>query len=189
MAQIEQAARAKRRRKDVTRMVLGAVGAVGIIGILSVAPNVLGAMAKLGLLSTKRQTTIINRARDRLIKKGLLKKNSEGFLELTPKGQSVYVRMRAEDSARKSPRRWDRRWRVLIFDIPEYRRGIRENIRRALQRIGFFRLQDSVWVYPYDCEDFIVLLKADVKVGKHMLYLVVEEMEGDRELREYFRVH
>jgi DNA-binding transcriptional regulator PaaX len=170
-------------------MVLGAVGAVGVIAVLAVAPNVIGAMAKLGLLPAKRQAAIINRARDRLVKKGLLKKNSEGFLELTPRGRSAYMRAQAEDSARTRPRRWDRRWRVLIFDIPEYRRVIREEVRRALQSVGFTRLQNSVWVYPYDCEDFVALLKADVKVGKRMLYLVVEEMEGDGELKKYFRVH
>ena len=52
--------------------------------------------------------------------------------------------------------------------------------------IGFVRLQDSVWVYPYDCEDLIVLLKADFKIGKDVLYMIVDEMEGDTHLRKEF---
>lgn len=75
---------------------------------------------------------------------------------------------------------------MLIFDIPEYRKGLREKIRRSLIAVGFERLQDSVWVYPYDCEDFIMLLKADFKVGKDMLYMVVDELEYDLPLRRRF---
>ena len=52
--------------------------------------------------------------------------------------------------------------------------------------IGFVRLQDSVWVYPYDCEDLIVLLKADFKIGKDVLYMIVDELQGDWERRKEF---
>ncbi|MCI0557327.1 MAG: hypothetical protein MN733_02450, partial [Nitrososphaera sp.] len=80
-------------------------------------------------------------------------------------------------------------WRVLIFDVPEYRKKIRETIRHSLRMIGFVRLQDSVWVYPYDCEDFVALLKADLKIGKDVLYLIVQEMEGDTHLKQIFDLH
>ena len=84
------------------------------------------------------------------------------------------------------PKRWDRKWRILIFDIPEYRKGLRDKIRRTLGVIGFVRLQDSVWVYPHDCEDLIAFLKADFRVGKDMLYMIVEELEGDGHLKRHF---
>jgi DNA-binding transcriptional regulator PaaX len=76
----------------------------------------------------------------------------------------------------------------LIFDIPEYRKSTRDRIRETLRIIGFVRLQDSVWAYPYDCEDLITLLKADFKIGKDMLYLVVEAMENDASLRRHFGI-
>ena len=49
-----------------------------------------------------------------------------------------------------------------------------------------YRLQDSVWVYPYDCEDIIGLLKTDIGVGKDLLYMIADEIENDRHLRENF---
>lgn len=52
--------------------------------------------------------------------------------------------------------------------------------------LGFVRLQDSVWVYPYDCEDLITLLKADLKVGKDVLYVVADRIEYDQPLRTLF---
>lgn len=75
---------------------------------------------------------------------------------------------------------------MLIFDIPEQKKGLREKIRTTLQRVGFVRLQDSVWIYPYDCEDLITLLKADFKVGKDMLYMIVDTLEYDSPLRSQF---
>ena len=58
-----------------------------------------------------------------------------------------------------------------------------------LESVGFAKLQDSVWIYPYDCEDLVALLKADFKIGKDALYLVVEEMEGERDLKRHFSLH
>jgi len=90
------------------------------------------------------------------------------------------------ESPRK--RRWDKKWRMLIFDIREERKNIREKVRRTLISLGFYRLQDSVWVYPYDCEDLVVLLKADFKIGKDLLYIISDEIENDEFLRKAFHL-
>ena len=46
------------------------------------------------------------------------------------------------------------KWRVIIFDIPE-KEKMRLQISYLFKQSGLYRLQDSVWVYPYDCEDII----------------------------------
>ena len=83
-------------------------------------------------------------------------------------------------------KRWDKHWRVIIFDIPERRRGTRDRLRIVMREAGFYRLQDSVWLYPHDCEDFVTLLKADLKIGAAVLYMVVEKIENDSKLKEHF---
>jgi len=57
-----------------------------------------------------------------------------------------------------------------------------------LKAIGFVQLQKSVWVFPYDCEDLIILLKADFKVGKDVLYMIVDKIENDREIKKVFNL-
>ena len=76
--------------------------------------------------------------------------------------------------------------RSVIFDIPERRKSVRVGIRRFMQEYGFMRLQDSVWIYPYDCEDLIALAKANFRVGADVLYMIVEKLEQDKHLREHF---
>ena len=110
------------------------------------------------------------------------------MLRLTAKGEQILRRLELHDFKLRKPKRWDRKWRVLIFDIPERRKNLRPKIRYTLLAIGFIRLQDSVWVYPYDCEDLITLLKADFKIGKDLLYLIVDSIENDFPLRSHFRV-
>ena len=177
--------RQKLERGDLQKIILNIVAVGGFIAVGLLAPNALGAMAKLGLIPGPRQKEIINSSRIRLVKQGLLK-YEHGKLRLTPKGEAQLRRLRLLDYKLKKPKYWDKKWRVLIFDIPERRKVIRNRVRAMLSRLGFERLQDSVWVYPYDCEDVLTLLKADFKVGKDMLYMVVDSIEYDGHLRQHF---
>jgi len=74
----------------------------------------------------------------------------------------------------------------VIFDIKEWKRGVRDELRNWLLHLGFVRLQNSVWVYPYDCEDILVLLKSNFKIGKEVLYITADKIENDYWLRKEF---
>ena len=88
----------------------------------------------------------------------------------------------------KIPTKWDGRWRIVIFDIWESRRDVRRRLREMLTKIGFVKVQNSVWAYPYDCEEVIAFVRAYLRVGKGMIYLIAEGMEGDERLRKIFKL-
>ena len=90
------------------------------------------------------------------------------------------------EKSKKKPKRWDRRWRIVMFDVYEKRRTVRDKFRRELKEYGFIQLQRSVWIYPYECEEFISLLKTDNSFGKNVRYGVLEALEGDAGLQKYF---
>lgn len=46
--------------------------------------------------------------------------------------------------------KWDGIWRVVIFDIPEQKRIVRDMFRRKLKHWGFKPWQQSVWVTKQD---------------------------------------
>ena len=179
----------KIQRGDITRTILEIAKATGLIATALVAPNVLSAFAKLGIVDLHgRQNEVIRRARNILIKNGCLKKNKEGFLCLTEKGQEKLDSYRLSEYTLLIPKTWDKKWRVLIFDIPEYRKSLRDKIRKELTKIHFIRVQDSVWIFPYDCEELVALLKADFKVGEDLQYMVVHKIENDERLRKAFHL-
>jgi DNA-binding transcriptional regulator PaaX len=188
MGKVEQRAKKKRQRANVQRLVLGTLAVSGAVSIALVAPNVIGAMVKLGIIPVQRQNEIIKRAWERLIRKGLIVRRGASLI-VTAAGKREIVRLSLLTDGLSKPRRWDGRWRVLIFDIPEKRHSTRDVLRRYLISCGFRLLQGSVWVYPYDCEDVIVLLKTELRLGPSMLYLVVEEMELGDTLRREFDLH
>lgn len=184
---LEVIVRKRNKRKNLQNTILAVVATAGIIGISAIAPNVLWAMKKMGLLTHKRQRESIEASRKNLIKRGYLKINNED-IKITPKGKA-YLAKHSFYKKSKEIKKWDGKWRVLIFDIPEKLRFVRDEIRATLISIGFMRLQDSVWIYPYDCEDLITLLKADLEIGKDALYMIVDELEEDKIVKEYFNLN
>ena len=132
----------------------------------------------------------INETLSRLTRKGLVtfvEKNGRKFARLTPAGtQRLKLEQQKATLLLQKNKRWDKRWRVIIFDVPERRRNMRGRLRAIMQECGFVRLQDSVWVHPHDCEELTVLLKAELKAGFSVLYMVVEKIENDLWLKNHF---
>ena len=183
----ENRSRQRARKNQLRGLILDTIGTVGLVAVALVAPNVVGAMAKLGLIPSARQKEVVQRSCSRLVRQGLLvwKGNK---LRLTHQGEAALRQYRIRNFELPKPKKWDGKWRVLIFDIPEYRGALRDKVRYTLRLIGFVRLQNSVWVYPYDCEELIVLLKSDFRLGGDMLYMIVESIEQDRNLRREFNL-
>ena len=73
-----------------------------------------------------------------------------------------------------------------MYDMKEPRKKLRDRLRATLIDLGFVKLQNSVWVYPYDCEDLITLIKADSKIGQEVLYVIADTIENDKHLKEMF---
>lgn len=175
------------RRTKINTLIIGAVAFSGVIAIAALAPGLAYAFGKSKYL---RQRLYQTRKRiSVLITEGYLifeERDGKKYVRLTEKGERFAALMHDGALAPKRPKRWDKKWRLLIFDVPERRRGVREKIRTALITLGFVRLQDSVWVFPYDCEDFIIVLKAEFKIGKDVLYVIADHIENDQHLRRHF---
>ena len=107
-------------------------------------------------------------------------------LELTKKGCVAASRIRTGLIEISKPRKWDGRWRIVIFDISEKRRGLRVRVRHLLKRLGFLRLQDSVWVHPYDCEENRKAFSNTISESVKVLYIIADAVEYDRPMREHF---
>ena len=184
---MEEESKKRSRNARVKALVLGSVAIAGGLAVALLAPNVLGAMGKLGLIPKNRQGEYVHAARRRLKKEGLLVENN-GFLRLTPRGEKQLRTLSLTLARPQKLKKWDKKWRMLIFDVPEKRRNVRDKARGLLRTSGFVRIQDSVWIYPYPCEEFVALLKAEVKIGKDMLYMIVDSLEGDAGFRELFKL-
>jgi len=102
---------------------------------------------------------------------------------LTDKGKMEILK----DDFWKKEKKWDRKWRAIIFDIPEESHKHRDFLRRKLKWFGFKELQKSIWIIPYDAkkefEEFLKL--CNIKVEGDVRYLTIEKIEPDFTFKEY----
>lgn len=78
-------------------------------------------------------------------------KDGESYMRLGKKGRGRLVR---EFSLFKfSQNKWDGYWRIVFYDIAEPERNSRIKLQKKLVELGFGKLQESVYVSPYDLVD------------------------------------
>jgi phenylacetic acid degradation operon negative regulatory protein len=68
-------------------------------------------------------------------------------------------------------RKWDGRWRLVLFDVPITQNSHRKQLRRYLREKGFGCLQNSVWVTPDSLEEESRVL-IDGKINVESLILL-----------------
>ena len=189
MGNLETEVKKEIRATKIQKAILQTIATAGILSVALLAPNALQALKMFGLskkIKMNREHSI-NASRKRLVEKGLVEYSKNGMLFLTSLGQKRLEQIERMEYKVKIPQKWDGKWRVLIFDIKEKKRSVRDKIRITLNHIGFIKLQNSVWVFPYDCEDLITLLKADFGIGREVLYMIVDKIENDDILRRHFK--
>ncbi|NBD73638.1 hypothetical protein GVX82_01190 [Patescibacteria group bacterium] len=177
------------RRKKIETAVLGTVLVAGMVPVAVLAPNALSIFKTLNSTineASKKQS--IRRAINRLITSGDLERSSDGAgWTLSERGRRKLTHLVAHTRDER-PSTWDGKWRIVIFDVPESRKKLRDTLRHQLQAAGFRKIQDSVWAYPYRCEDIIALLKFELRLGRSLLYLIADTVEGDEVLRTHFKL-
>jgi hypothetical protein len=147
----------------------------------------------LDILKTARQKYALPEILKNLEKKKflILKKNFDGTLRasLTQKGKKFTEQLVLEFKIKNTvPKQWDKKWRMVIFDIPEEKRKSRNLLRFHLKKIGFIQVQASVWAYPYPCKEIVTLVKTYFELGTEVLYLVVTSLEGDKKIKKLFKL-
>ena len=175
-------------------LLLRSLAAAGVISMALVAPKMTRLLKALDR-PAKNRTQLYRRITQgisRLEQKGLVVTSGaygNRRVEITEKGMALMEHIEFGEYAIPEPAFWDGKWRVLMFDINERRRRVRNQLRRLLEGAGFVRLQDSVWVYPYACDEFVSLVRAHLKSGVGELrFFVAEALEADKSLREHFRL-
>ena len=190
MGKLETASGKRRRKQNVQHAVLAAVAITGLLAFAAVAPN---ALRLLDYLPNEKYNLRYRAksAAGRLVAKkyaGWVERDGKKYLRVTPAGRKAFAFEQAKVALKNQKKKWDGRWRMIVFDVPERRRRVRNRLRAVMGEIGFVRLQDSVWVYPYDCEDFVALLKAELKIGKDVLYAIADTIEHDKSLHLHFKL-
>ncbi len=127
-------------------------------------------------------------ALSRLKNKGLIvgeRRNGKVIFNLSDNGERLAKRLKLKLELAKK-RRWDGKWRILIFDVPEKIRGKRDFLRRELVDFGFYPFQKSVWVYPHNLPKDFFDIFSELDFGEQLVSVESANIKQDDSIRAFF---
>ncbi len=109
-------------------------------------------------------------------------------LKLTEEGKRKALILKPDTIKLPKSLRWDHKWRIIAFDIPESKRRGRDALRGTMKHLGAIQLQRSLWVWPYECRREIDFIAELFDVDQYVHYIVVESITAEQQLRSRFRL-
>ena len=188
-------ARAKgNRRVPLQTIILGTLYVTGALATVLLAPNAVRLFDYLNPISRRNSIRFnqrITQAFLRLERNGLIHITGEGRsrkIHLTTQGEKKINALYAGSYVIPLPVRWDGKWRLVMFDVPEKRKKVRDILRMLLRSAGFIHFQDSAWIQPYPCDELVTLLRSHLGSGKgEIRYLTASFVdESDYAFRKHF---
>lgn len=163
-------------------IVLSTLLAVGFITIALAAPNAVQIFKYFKPKNAYERGRIKN-SLARLQKQNLIKGKDDldGYFVLTTKGKAKAMRYKIEETKIQRQKKWDGKWRLVMFDVPEEKKRARQAINYALKKIGCVHYQKSVFLTPFPCEKEINFIGETFDVRAYIRIVVAESIEeGDR---------
>ena len=125
--------------------------------------------------------------RKRLIE--LIQKGDKTYIKITSGGKELIKNFDYDNIELSNHKKWDKKWRMIIFDVPEKKNKERRALSIKLKDLGFYPLQESVFIYPHNCRDEIDFICNFLSIDNYVNYCVVDMLdkkEGD--LRRFFNL-
>ncbi len=107
---------------------------------------------------------------------------------LTEKGKTKALTYKFSEMKIKS-KKWDGKWRMVVFDIPEKIRRGRDALRWKIRELGFYELHKSVFVFPYECKDEIDFVIEFFNLRPYTRYGVLESIDNADHLKKIFKLN
>jgi DNA-binding transcriptional regulator PaaX len=164
--------------RDGINTALKIIGLAGLSGVVIVAPN---ALQGFNILLKKSSKKIDNqRVLTELKRQGLVYITHQGdelHYTITPAGAHRLQRVIIDELEIKIPKNWDKKWRIVTFDVPTAQSKQRAYFTQKLQSYNFMMLQKSMWVHPAPCFDQIELLAGHFNIMRYCTLLEVAKMD------------
>lgn len=186
----QKSKRAQRIKGLVTKTALGLLLVGGGIVAIAMAPG-LGVALKLIDPNPRKAMDKIERALKNLTKDGDVEvsyKGKEKRYRITPSGTRKLARLEFKDYQPTRFIKWDGKFRIVCFDIPETDKYTRTLFQTKLSDLGFYRLQYSVFVTPHNCKELIMLADKAFGLRNWVRVIVAETIDNEQHLLNFFKI-
>ena len=106
------------------------------------------------------------------------KEDAKGIstLILSDKGSKQVLKYNL-DKIKIQKSNWDGFWRLIIFDIPEFKKKERDALSLKFKQLGLCTFQKSVFIYSYHCKNEIDFIAEIFEVKPYVRYIVAKEID------------
>lgn len=173
--------------KDVLKLLAAGVVLTTVVlfpGIAAIGP----VLEKAQKRREKKEWEKFNLWRLRQVIKRLEKQKAveiiDDVVKITEKGTKKLLRFNIENMQLKE--KTDGKWRLIVYDVAELRKGERELFRLMLKKLKCLPLQESVYLTPFVCDDEIEYLRNIFDIGNEVKVIKVSGLENEIAYRKYF---
>lgn len=162
----------------------------GVLSVGLLAPNALQVIDKpLEKLFNKLDERSRDRDTRRMLsymkRQGLITYTSDDYvhgIQITRKGRRRAKKADFDNLQIAIPKKWNKKWHLVLFDIPERYHNDRSAMTRKFRKLGFIRLQQSAWIHPYPCRDEVDVIAQNYGLSRYVSYLETSHIDNEREL-------
>ena len=182
------------RRNNLTKQILLRLAEAGMFTIAATSPYFLHRLVK----AYFREQSIAFRRRAAQRLRELSERKLTEFKELgggtvrvvlTHQGKRLVRQYNLDEMSITRPKRWDRQWRLIVYDIPHSAKKARDAFRMKLKEFNLYPLQKSVWVSAYECLPELEFLASVFDIDfRHILYFTVPRLPGEEKLKQWFEL-
>jgi DNA-binding transcriptional regulator PaaX len=174
--------------KSILRLTFAGV----VVGTVLVAPNAAIALEKplrkyLDKLDDEAKQRELKRVVRYMRSQGLVNGSYEHGLQITERGRARLSKMELDAISIDEPKQWDKKWRMVFYDIPEESKVGRNSLTRKLHSIGFHQLQRSVFIHPFDSREVIEKIASTYYLDKYVSYVEATYIDNQQILIAHFK--
>lgn len=116
--------------------------------------------------------------------------NPDGELvyKFSDKGRIIAKKFLLETLSIEHPKKWDGKWRIITFDIPEKYKKARKAFQQKLKDLGCYPAQKSVWIHPFPCEAELAFLKDVLEIQPFVEIYLTKEMPNGKVIYNFQRL-
>lgn len=117
-----------------------------------------------------------------------MKENLDDTITITlnDSGKRKALTYNIENMKIPAMKHWDKKWRIILFDIPEKYKKSRRALSGSLKNIGCFQFQKSVFVHPFECRNEIDFVIEFFSMKPYVRFITAESIDNELDLKKHF---
>lgn len=114
--------------------------------------------------------------------------NAMQIIKITDNGRKKILKFSLDDLQITKPKQWDKKWRLVSFDLPEKLVKKRKIFVEYLKAWQFYPLHKSVYLHAYPCFKEVDFLREYLEISEHVKMFTIIEIENNASFKKYFDV-